>query len=48
VALVARDPVKGRATLAELQAASRRSYDTGPAQRLWQVSEQLTGLRQPT
>jgi retinol dehydrogenase-14 len=27
--------------------SSRRSYDTGLAQRLWQVSEQLTGLRQP-
>jgi hypothetical protein len=27
--------------------SSRLSYDTGLAQRLWQVSEQLTGLRQP-
>lgn len=27
--------------------SSRRSYDTEPARRLWQVSEELTGLRQP-
>jgi NAD(P)-dependent dehydrogenase (short-subunit alcohol dehydrogenase family) len=28
--------------------SSRRSYDTDLARRLWQVSEELTGLRQPT
>jgi retinol dehydrogenase-14 len=27
--------------------SSRRSHDTELARRLWQVSEELTGLRQP-
>jgi retinol dehydrogenase-14 len=30
-----------------LRRSSRRSYDTALARRLWQVSEELTGLRQP-